>query len=446
MLKSSAGEPKMQLIYDLEEAKSYLNRRQPRLPEVSGRLKQRLRETFGELEVEEVVEQIIQAVRERGDAALREYTELLDGVQLTQLEVSPEELEAARKEVSPELLQALELAAERIYSFHRAQAERWLGGELGKGLSWLRRPLERVGIYVPGGMASYPSTVLMTVIPARVAGVEEVILATPPRKDGSVHPATLVAAQLSGTSRIFKIGGAQAIAALAFGTESIPKVDKICGPGNIFVTLAKKKVYGWVDIDGLQGPTETLILADESANPSLCAADLLAQAEHDELATAILITTSPELARKASKELDRQLEELGSQVAQSSLEERGKIIVVPGLDEAAELVNLYAPEHLSLMLKDPSFLLDKIRHAGAIFVGESSPEVLGDYLAGPSHVLPTGGTARFASPLNVADFLKFTALVELDEVDLQSLGPAAATMAKAEGLPAHARAIQRRLK
>lgn len=445
MPKSSVGESEMQIIYDLEEAKSYLNRRQPRLPEVSGHLKQRLREIFGELGVEEVVERIIQAVRKGGDAALREYTELLDGVRLTQLEVSQEELETARKEVSPELLQALELASERIYSFHRAQAERLLGGELGKGLSWLRRPLERVGIYVPGGMASYPSTVLMTVIPARVAGVEEVILATPPRKDGSVHPATLVAAQLSGTSRIFKIGGAQAIAALAFGTESIPKVDKICGPGNIFVTLAKRRVYGWADIDGLQGPTETLILADESANPSLCAADLLAQAEHDELATALLITTSSELARKVSEELDRQLEELGSRVAQSSLKERGKILVVPGLDEAAELVNLYAPEHLSLMLKDPSVLLDKIRHAGAIFVGESSPEVLGDYLAGPSHVLPTGGTARFASPLNVADFLKFTALVELDEVDLQSLGPAAAAMAKAEGLPAHARAIQMRL-
>ncbi len=436
----------MQIIYDLEEAKSYLNRRRPRLPEASRHLKQRLRETFGqELEVEEVVERIIQAVRERGDAALREYTELLDGVRLTQLEVSPEELKAARRDVAPELLQALELAAKRIGSFHRAQAERWLGGELGKGLSWLKRPLERVGIYVPGGVASYPSTVLMTVIPARVAGVEEVILITPPRKDGSAHPATLVAAQLSGASRIFKVGGAQAIAALAFGTESIPKVDKICGPGNIFVTLAKRRVYGWVDIDGLQGPTETLILADESANPVLCAADLLAQAEHDELATAILITTSPELARKVGEELDRQLEELGSQTAQSSLEERGRIIVVSGLDEAVELVNLYAPEHLSLMLQEPSTLLGQIRHAGAIFVGESSPEVLGDYLAGPSHVLPTGGTARFTSPLNVADFIKFTALVNLDEGDLQGLGPAAATIARAEGLLAHARAVERRI-
>lgn len=436
----------MQIIHDLGEAKSYLDRRRPHLPEASGHLKQRLRETFGlELEVEQVVERIIRAVRERGDAALREYTELLDGVRLTQLEVSPEELEAAQRDVAPELLRALELAAERIGSFHRAQAERWLGGELGKGLSWLKRPLEKVGIYAPGGRASYPSTVLMTVIPAKVAGVEEVVLVTPPRKNGSAHPATLVAAQLSGASRIFKVGGAQAIAALAFGTESIPKVDKICGPGNIFVTLAKRKVYGWVDIDGLQGPTETLILADESANPTLCAADLLAQAEHDELATAILITTSPELAKKVKEELDRQLEELGSQTAQSSLEERGRIIVVSGLDEAVELANLYAPEHLSLMLREPSALLGQIRHAGAIFVGESSPEVLGDYLAGPSHVLPTGGTARFASPLNVADFLKFTALVNLDEGDLQGLGPAVAMMARAEGLPAHARAVERRI-
>ena len=395
--------------------------------------------------MEQVVKKIVGAVRERGDAALQEYTELLDGVRLDQLEVSSEELEIAWQGVSSELLQALKLAAERIGSFHRAQLEPWLGGELRRGLSWLKRPLERVGIYVPGGAASYPSTVLMTVIPARVAGVEEIVLTTPPRRDGSVHPATLVAAQLSGANRTFKVGGAQAIAALAFGTESVPKVDKICGPGNIFVTLAKREVYGWVDIDGLQGPTETLILADASANPALCAADLLAQAEHDELATPILITTSPQLARRVREELSRQLEELGGQIAPISLEERGRIIVVPDLKEAVELVNLYAPEHLSLILEEPLGILSQIRHAGAIFVGEASPEVLGDYLAGPSHVLPTGGTARFASPLSVLDFLKFTAQIELDEVDLRELGPAAVTLARAEGLLAHARAVERRI-
>ena len=437
----------MQLIDNLELARKLLSRTHPQLPEASSRLRQRIKETFGQdLSPEEVVDQIIWEVRERGEATLLDYTELLDGVRLERLEVSPEELEKAYGEVHPDLLQALEMAAERIRSFHLAQKGQLFEGELGKGVSLLTRPLERVGIYVPGGAACYPSTVLMTAIPAKVAGVKEVILTTPPSKEGKVPLPTLAAARLAGVNRVFKLGGAQAIAALAFGTQSVPKVDKICGPGNIFVTLAKKKVYGWVDIDGLQGPTETIILADDSANPSLCAADLLAQAEHDELATAILITTSSELAQKVKDEVNRQLEDLGSRAARNSLEERGKLIVIHNLDEALELVNLYAPEHLSLILRQASSCLGKIQHAGVIFIGEESAEVLGDYIAGPSHVLPTGGTARFSSPLNVTDFLKFTALIELDEDDLRKLGPAARVIARAEGLLAHAQAIQKRLK
>ncbi|MQY55387.1 MAG: histidinol dehydrogenase, partial [Dehalococcoidia bacterium] len=315
------------------------------------------------------------------------------------------------------------------------------------GLGQIVRPLERVGIYVPGGTACYPSTVLMTAIPARVAGVEEIILTTPPGEGGEVPKATLVAADIADVDRVFKVGGAQAIAALAYGTESIPRVDKVCGPGGLFVTLAKRMVYGAVDIDGLYGPTETVILADDSATPAHCAADLLAQAEHDLLATAILITTSSRLAQEVDREVARQLEGLERvQIAHRSLEERGHIIVVADMEQAIELINLYAPEHLSLMVRDASSYIEKIRNAGAIFIGENSPEVLGDYVAGPSHVMPTGGTARFSSPLGVSDFLKLTSIVSLSDGDLQKLGPAAATIARVEGLTAHARAAELRLK
>jgi histidinol dehydrogenase len=312
-------------------------------------------------------------------------------------------------------------------------------------MGFVARPLQRVGIYVPGGKAAYPSTVLMTAIPARSAGVDEVVMTTPPAADGTVPAATLAAADIAGVDRVFKIGGAQAIAALAFGTESVPKVDKVCGPGNIFVTIAKKQVYGAVAIDGLHGPTETVVLADETADPAHCASDLLAQAEHDEMASAILITDSADMAERIAVEVDRQLADLERRdIARQSLERNGAIVVLPGIDEALDLANELAPEHLCVATKDARARLGQIRNAGGIFI--DTPEALGDYTAGPSHVMPTGGTARFSSPLSVLDFLKISILVDAGEKALEDLGPAAATIARAEGLTAHARSIEKRLK
>jgi len=299
---------------------------------------------------------------------------------------------------------------------------------------------------VPGGTAAYPSTVLMTAIPARVAGVKEIIVVTPPKKDGTIPPATLVAADIAGVNRTFKIGGAQAIAALAFGTESVPKVDKICGPGNVFVVTAKKMAYGTVDIESLPGPSEIVIVADDTANASFCAADLIAQAEHDPQASAILITTSSKLASNVDSEIKKQLAKLERQtIATEALNSRGMIVLVDSPDEAIELVNLYAPEHASLMLRNAASYTQKIRHAGCIFVGGTSPVALGDYIAGPSHVLPTGGSARFSSPLGVEDFLKATNIIALDEAAGKELGQAAITIAEAEGFKGHAQAIRIRL-
>lgn len=382
----------------------------------------------------------------RGDAALLDYTLKLDGIELASLEVSKEQLNDAYREVDPELVSALKLAAEQIRSFHLAQKQAIWNEVTKPGLGQLIRPLQRVGIYAPGGTASYPSTVLMTAIPARVAGVNEVILVTPPRLNRTVPPPTLVAADIAKVDRIFCVGGAQAIAALAFGTESIPRVDKICGPGNIFVVLAKKLVYGVVDIDGLQGPSEVLIIADETADPRYCAADLLAQAEHDPLASSILITTSRWLADEVNKEVEQQLEGLKRQaIVTESLQNRGMLIVVTNVDEAIELANLYAPEHLCLVVDKATSYLNKVLNAGCIFIGGSSTVILGDYVAGPSHVLPTGGTARFSSPLNITDFIKFTNMITVDEASLKQLGPAASTIARAEGFDAHARAIEKHL-
>ncbi len=419
----------MRIIRDLEAAKSLLLERAQ--VELAG-------------EAYETVQQILGEVRARGDSALFDYTREIDGVELARLEVTREEIAQSRNVAGKELVSALELAAERVRSFHVAQ-KRSLGLEFVEGgLGFLVRPLERVGIYVPGGKASYPSTVLMTAIPARVAGVDEVVVTTPPAPDGTVPASTLVAADIAKVDRVFKVGGAQAVAAMAYGTESVPRVDKICGPGNVFVTLAKKQVYGIVGIDGLHGPTETVILADDSASPVLCAADLLAQAEHDEMASAILITTSPRLAGEVDEEVERQLAQLERQaIARQSLERNGAIVVVDNIDEAIELVNLYAPEHLCLAMRDARSYLDRIRHAGGIFI--ESPEALGDYTAGPSHVMPTGRTARFGSPLSVLDFLKVSILVDLDDEALKALGPAAATIARAEGLTAHALSVERRL-
>ncbi len=437
----------MRIIRDFEAARSWLERHPFELYEPSAAGKQSIRELFGqELTPEQVVGRIIAEVRSRGDAALFHYSERIDGVKLAQLEVDWEEVIRARQRADKGLVSALELAGERIRHFHLIQGKSGRRRFAEGGNEQLVRPLQRVGIYAPGGTASYPSTVLMLAIPARVAGVGEVILATPPGREGSLPLLTLVAAGLAGVDRIFSIGGAQAVAALALGTQTIPRVDKICGPGNLFVVLAKKALYGMVDIDGLQGPSEEVILADETADPILCAADLLAQAEHDPLATAILITTSSGLAEMVNLEIERQLADLPRRdIAAESLEKRGGLLVVASMDEAIDLVNLYAPEHISLLLSQPRSCLDRIRNAGAVFLGSNSPVVFGDYIAGPSHVLPTGGTARFGSPLGVDDFLKVTSVVEIDAAAGEGLAQPAAEIARAEGLEAHARAAERRL-
>jgi len=409
------------------------------------RLRARIKQVFGEaLSVQEVVDRIIGEVRDKGDKALFDYTEKLDGVRLDSLEVHEQEVVAAYDITDKKLVSALEFAARRIRDFHVACGHKAGLISIDKHLRRHILPLQRVGLYVPGGSAAYPSTVLMMAIPAKVAGVGEIIMVSPPGKDGKIPASTLVAAYIAKVNRIFKLGGAQAIAALAFGTESIPRVDKICGPGNIFVTLAKKKVYGAVDIDGLEGPSEIVIVADEKANPALCAADLLAQAEHDPLASVILITTSTDLAERVDKEIEIQLGKLKRRATIKKAIDTGMLVLVDDMAQAVELVNLFAPEHLSLMTSDASALVPKIHNAGCIFIGENSPVVLGDYVAGPSHVLPTGGSARFGSPLGVADFLKVSNIVALDKPALRKLSQAAVVIAKAEGLDAHARAIERR--
>ena len=437
----------MKIIEGFQSAKSALSRQAAAESyPISPALRRRVKELFGTDDPEQAVRQIVDEVRRRGDAALFDYALKIDGIELASLEVTKPQITSAYHEVDQELVSALKLAAGQIRSFHVAQKRSIWRGATRQGLGQLIRPLERIGVYAPGGTARYPSTVLMTAIPARVAGVSQVILVTPPGLNGAVPPPTLVAADIAKVNRIFCVGGAQAIAALAFGTESIPRVDKICGPGNIFVVLAKKLVYGVVGIDGLQGPSEVVIIADETANPEYCAADLLAQAEHDPLASAILITTSRRLADEVNQEVKRQLEGLSRQtIAAESLENRGMIVVVTNVDEAIELANLYAPEHLCLMVDKADAYIDKVSNAGCIFIGKNSTVVLGDYVAGPSHVLPTGGTARFSSPLNITDFIKFMNLVTIDEAGLKQLGRAAATIARAEGLEAHARAVEKRL-
>jgi len=406
-------------------------------------LAKQIKQAFGaELPTQEMVNRIIGEVRDKGDKTLFDYTEKLDGVRLHSLEVDRQEVAAAYDIIDKKLVSALEFAARRIRDFHLACGHKAGALPIDKHLSQQVHPLDRVGLYVPGGTAAYPSTVLMMAIPAKVAGVREIIMASPPAKDGRIPASTLVAADIAKVNRIFKLGGAQAIAALAFGTESIPKVDKICGPGNIFVTLAKKMVYGTVDIDGLEGPSEIVIVADEKANPTLCAADLLAQAEHDPLASVILITTSADLAERVDKEIEIQLGKLKRRSTARTAIDTGMLVLVDDMAQAVELVNLFAPEHLSLMASDASTLIPKIHNAGCIFIGENSPVALGDYVAGPSHVLPTGGSARFGSPLGVTDFLKVTNIIALDEPAMRELSQAAAVIARAEGLDAHAQAIE----
>jgi len=397
-------------------------------------------------DIESAVRRIIASVRQDGDKALFACTERFDGVRLKSLEVSPREMAAARKSVDRELLKALKFAAGRVEKFHKTCLRRYGKGFLKDGLGQQVLPLERVGVYVPGGTAAYPSTVLMTAIPARVAGVNEIIMATPCGRDGRVPANTLAAAAIAGVDRIFKIGGAQAVAALAFGTESVPRVDKVCGPGNIYVMTAKKLVYGAVAIDALQGPSEVVVIADDSADPAFCAADLIAQSEHDSMASSILITTSETLADKVQSELKKQLARLPrSAIARQALDERGIIVIAKRLAQAVDLANLYAPEHLSLMVGRAQDYVSYIWNAGCICAGQYSPVVLGDYVAGPSHALPTGGSARFSSPLSVQDFLKISSIIALDDSAILRLGPAAALMADNEGLTGHARAIRLRL-
>ncbi len=393
------------------------------------------------------VREIIAGVRKGGDQALIAYAERFDGARLKSLEVTPREVTAALTSIDPELMDALKFAAARLVKFHKTCMRIYGRGFFKDGLGQQVLPIERVGIYVPGGTASYPSTVLMTAIPARMAGVKEIIMSTPCGKDGKVPAGTLAAAFIAGVDRIFKIGGAQAVAAMAFGSASVPRVDKICGPGNMYVMNAKKMVYGLVDIDALQGPSEVMLIADGSADPSFCAADLIAQSEHDAMASSIIITTSEGLAEKVQSELKKQLPGLKRRtIANKALASNGLIIIVKTLEQAIDLANLYAPEHLSLLVKNAERYISRIRNAGCICIGRYSPVVLGDYVAGPSHALPTGGSARFSSPLTVQDFLKINSIIALEDSALRRLGPAAAMMADSEGLTGHAGAVRIRLK
>jgi len=396
---------------------------------------------------QEIVDEILGNIKMEKDAALFRYTKQFDGVTLTKetVLVQEEEIRKAYEGVSEKLLAVIHRSAERIRAFHEKQKiNSWLEPkENGEMLGQLIRPLERVGVYVPGGKASYPSSVLMNVIPAKVAGVSEIIMVTPVQTDGTISPATIVAGVEAGVTKIFKIGGAQAIAALAYGTESIPKVDKICGPGNIFVALAKKSVFGYVNIDSVAGPSEILVLADNSADPIFVAADLLSQAEHDELASAILITPSKELAQVVKKELERQTVLLPrKEIVEKSLKNYGAIIIVNDMLQACALSNEMAPEHLEIVIENPFSLLPKIKNAGAIFLGHYTPEPLGDYMAGPNHVLPTGKTARFFSPLSLDDFIKKSSILSFSQEAFEELAEDVITFAEAEGLFAHANAIK----
>ena len=405
-----------------------------------------LRRAFGrELGPQEAVALILEEVRREGDEALRRYNALLDGWD-GDLEVPPQEMEKALAELEPGLCRALEAAAGRVRFFHEEQLRHGPSSFVNGGLGQVVRPLERVGLYIPGTVAIYPSSVLMTAIPARVAGVEEVLVASPPGPQGLVSPVKLAAAAIAGVDRVFRLGGAQAVAAFAFGTASVPRVDKVCGPGGLMVTLAKAQVYGAVGVDGLFGPSETIVIADDSADPALCAADLLAQAEHDELSMPVLITTAPEVAEAVAEEVEKQLALLErGEIAATAWQAQGGIAIVGGLEEAVALANEFAPEHLCLMVRDVASVLAQVKNAGGVFVGWACPEALGDYILGPSHVMPTEGSARFASPLTVYDFLKVTAIAGTGEEELRELGPLAAAIARAEGLTAHARAIEMRL-
>lgn len=401
------------------------------------------------LDVEEAVRAILQDVRKNGDRALFKYTKKFDRHSPERLEVTPDEIREAYRQVGAKELQSLKIAARRIETFHKLQKRRFLPSwkKRQEGLLWGEQiwPIHRVGIYVPGGLAAYPSTVLMNTIPASVAGVSEIFMASP-WSQGTINPYTLVAAHLAGVDRIFKLGGAQAIAALAYGTENIPSVDKIVGPGNIYVATAKRLVFGKVGIDMIAGPTEVVIIADETANPAFIAIDLLSQAEHDPKAVPILITPSQKIIDAVLPEIDKQSEKLKrSQILSSAIRDHGLVILTRDVFEAIHITNEIAPEHLELQIRSPTAALSQLRNAGAVFLGHDTPVAFGDYLAGPNHVLPTSGTARFSSPLGVLDFLKRSSLIEANPHFLRRMGPHVARLAKLEGLTAHAASVEIRL-
>lgn len=396
----------------------------------------------------EAVDVIIKDVRRRGDTALKEWSRKIDGLDADTFTVDAKDLNKAINNLDRDILSALELASNRIRDFHKSQpVNSWITQSLGGTLGQLVRPIKRVGLYIPAGSAPLPSSVLMSAIPAQVAGVNEIVLVSPPnRQTGKIDPIVLAAAELLGIKEVYTLGGAQAIAALAYGTATIRKVDKIYGPGNIFVTLAKRQVFGAVGIDNIFGPTETVIIADAHAKPAWVAADLLAQAEHDVMAAAILLTPSNELAQFVQVEIEKQLRDRNrKEIISISFENRSGIILTKDLFEAVELANYYAPEHLCLAVVDPWAWVDKINAAGGVFMGEHSFEVLGDYVAGPSHVMPTSGSARFSSPLNVLDFVHFINLIALDSATTQQIGAAAVTIASSENLDGHANAARIRL-
>lgn len=430
-------------IYDSPEgAQAILTRRQmTTVEEVPEAVLAGIKRVFGvALTPEEAVARLLAEVRTRGDAALREWTARIDGVTLDTPEVPKDAWEAAYKALDPDLRAALEASAGRIRDFHSRQPiPNWSTDAMGGVLEQRLAPMRRVGIYVPGGTAPLPSSLLMAAIPARVAGVDEIILCTPADKQtGAVSPITLAAAHIAGADRLFALGGALAIGALTFGTESVPRVDKVIGAGGLFVTTAKRQVYGIVGLDGLYGPTETIIVADETANPAWLAADLLAQAEHDVLATAILLTPSRELAKAVQNEIERQTPTLSrANVITTSLAAQGGIVITRDVAEAVRLADDFAPEHLCLSVQDPAAWVARIRNAGGIFLGEHSFEVLGDYVAGPSHIMPTGGTARFTGPVNVLDFVKVINIIGLDADTARRLAPDATRIANAESLTAH---------
>ncbi|MCK9485128.1 MAG: histidinol dehydrogenase [Dehalococcoidia bacterium] len=437
----------LRIVEDVQQARETVLKREPVAdPVLPDALQQSINDLWGEpVSPADHVRRIIEAVRTEGDAAVKRFSEQFDGSSYTSIEVPPEEIAAAFEQVTQEQHDAIAFAVWRVRRYHEMQMEHAPTSFKTRGAGMMVRPLKIAGVYMTGADAALPSSVVHTAVPGKVAGVDDIIGVTSARADGSVNPLKIVAARLSGIERIFRASGAQGLAALAYGTESIPRVDKIFGPGGVFVTLAKQQLFGKVGIDALYGPTETLVLADDSASPDLAAADLLAQAEHDVLATPVLITLSRGMAEAIAEQVDLQLPVLERESIARAAIARGGAVVAADLDQALELANEFAPEHLCLLVQDGESLLPRIRSAGGVFVGESSPEVLGDYTAGPSHVMPTGGSARFASPLSVLDFLRVMSVVHLDEEDVQRLGPFAADLARAEGLTAHAHSIERRL-